>query len=296
MAFFLRNTTDTIQQWQALCGKVHQLMQVSKYDRALHMLETMLEQASISTDLSDAQLDVLYQYYSECLVQDGRLEEALEILYQGIKLQPEADNRCRDTLEELVIPAIEKHIREGSSPQTALQLILALETVSKETARTAIEDFLSLAGEAYRRRDFTAAASAYESIIPLAEQHGCLDFEDILRAGDCCVKCNQLNKAWKLYKSAQAFADTYSRTCRLHKKIADLLVIRNQDWHAVFHFLIALQAVPSDKGARTKLQKTLKKLGMEQHINRFLQLNSTHSDHKQLEISLMDLRKRLKAS
>ena len=124
----------------------------------------------------------------------------------------------------------------------------------------------------------------------------CLDFENLLRAGDSFVKCSQLNKAWKLYKTAQDYADTYHKKCRLHKKIADVLVIRKQHWHAILHFLVALQAVPSDKGARSKLQKTLKKMGLEEHTNTFLELNAEHSDHKELEISLMNLKKRLKAS
>lgn len=297
MAFFSRlNAARTSQQWHQFSSKVHQLMQLSKYDRALQMLEKMLEPNSNPAVYSPSELDILYQYYGECLVNSNRLQEAVTMLSQGIALEPEAGSRCREALEELAIPAIEKHIMEGAGADEALQMIKALETVSGDSVPKAIREFLSLAGEAYRSRDFNKANSAYDCILPLAEQHDCLDFEDLLRAGDTCVKCGQLNKAWKLYKTAQSYADTFSKDCRLHKKIADLLVIRKQEWHAIFHFLVALKAVPSDKGARNKLQKTLKKLDLEQYTNIFLQLNTKHTDHKQLEMSLMDLKKQLKAS
>lgn len=298
MAFFSRhNSMQTApQQWQTISSKVHQLMQLSKYDRALQMLETMLEKDWTNHLISASDLDTFYQYYGECLVQSHRLEEAIKVLSRGLELEPEAGDRCRETLEELAIPAVEKHIINSNGDKDTVQLILALETVSADRASKAVDHFLSVAGEAYRSKDFPRAAAAYESILPLAEQHDCVEFEDLIRAGESCVKSGQLNKGWKLYQSAQQYADTFSKTCRLHKKFADLLIIRNQEWHAIFHFLLALQAVPSDKGARTKLKKTLKKLGLENHLTRFLQLNTRHSDHKQLEISLMDLRKQIKAS
>lgn len=297
MAFLSRlSGGESIQQWKALSGKVHQLMQLSKYDRAIKMLETMLDQNCLASDGSGLELDVLYQYYGECLVQSSRLAEAVEILSRGMALAPTEECRCKETLEELAIPAIEKHILECTDVEEAYVLIQSLREISFDSAVAALKNFLAVAGEHYKLRDFSKAAAAYDRILPLAEQLGCLDYEDLLRAGDSCVRCNQLNKAWKLYQNAEGLADTYSKECRLHKKIADLLIIRNQDWHAIFHFLIALQAVPSDKGARSKMKRTLKKLGMEKHLNRFLQLNAEHSDHKQLEMSLMDLRKRLKAS
>lgn len=297
MPFFSRhNAAEAAQELPVLCARIRQLMQLSKYDRAIQILEGLLKQDGTPGDFSCAELDILYQYYGECLVQSSRLPEAVEVISRGIRLEPEAGCRCRETLEELVIPSIEKHIIEGASIEEAVQLIRVLQEVGTDSANKAIKGLLSAAGEAYKKREFQRAISAYESILPLAQQQGCLSFEDILRAGDSCVKSNQLNKAWKLYKTAQNYADTFHKKCRLHKKIADLLVIRNQDWHAILHFLVALQAVPSDRGARSKLQKTLKKLGLEEHTNIFLQLNAEHSDHKQLEISLMNLKKRLKAS
>lgn len=297
MAFLSRlNPAGTVQQSKTVSGKVHQLMQLSKYDRAISLLESLLAQNSLSTDESALDYDVMYQYYGVCLVQSGRYAEAVEVLSKGVALEPEGGNRCKETLYELALPAIQKHILECTDIEETDRLIKALQQVSPDSALVALKDFLSVAAEYYRLRDFSRSSAAYECILPLADQLGCLDFEDILRAADSCVKCNQLNKAWKLYKNAEPLADTYSKECRLHKKIADLLVIRNQDWHAIFHFLVALQAVPSDKGARTKLKKTLKRLGIERHINKFLQLNTTHSDHRQLEISLLDLRKKLKAS
>jgi len=297
MAFLSRlNPAGKAQHWKPVSEKVHQLMQLSKYDRALSLLESLLAKDSLSTDESAFDYDMLFQCYGICLVQSGRYAEAVEVLSRGIALDPEAGSLCRETLYELALPAIQKHILECMDIKEADRLIKALQQVSPDSALVALKDFLSVAAEYYRLRDFSRASAAYECILPLAEELGCLEFEDILRAADSCVKCNQLNKAWKLFKNAEPLADTYSKQCRLHKKIADLLVIRNQDWHAIFHFLVALQAVPSDKGARTKLKKTLKRLGIEKHLNKFLQLNTTNSDHKQLEISLLDLRKKLKAS
>lgn len=297
MAFLSRlNGGNSIHKWKTFSGKVHQLMQLSKYDRAIEMLETMLEQNCLAADGSGVELEVLYQYYGECLVQSCRLAEAVEILQKGMALAPTEECRCKETLEELAIPAIEKHILECTDVEEAYKLVQALKEISFKSAVTALKSFLAVAGEHYRLRDFPKAAAAYDRVIPLAEELGCLNFDDLLRAGDSCVKCSQLNKAWKFYQRAQSLADTYSKECRLHKKIADILIIRNQEWHAIFHCLIALQAVPSDKGARSKMKRTLKKLGMEKHLNRFLQLNANHSDHKELEMSLMDLRKQLKAS
>ena len=296
MPFFSRHSCRSCSELPVLCTRIRQLMQLSKYDRAIQILEGLLKQDGTPGDFSCAELDILYQYYGECLVQSSRLPEAVEVISRGIRLEPEAGCRCRETLEELVIPSIEKHIIEGASIEEAVQLIRVLQEVGTDSANKAIKGLLSAAGEAYKKREFQRAVSAYESILPLAQQQGCLSFEDILRAGDSCVKSNQLNKSMEAVQNSAELCRYLPQKCRLHKKIADLLVIRNQDWHAILHFLVALQAVPSDRGARSKLQKTLKKLGLEEHTNIFLQLNAEHSDHKQLEISLMNLKKRLKAS
>lgn len=297
MAFLSRlSGGESIQQEKDFSEKIRRLMQLCKYDRAIKMLETMLDQNCLASGGSGLDLDVLYQYYGECLVQSSRLAEAIEILSKGMALAPTEECRCKETLEELAIPAIEKHILECADVEEACDLVHSLKKISFDKATAALKNFLFIAEEHYKLRDYSKAAAAYEQILPMAEQLGCLDYEDLLRAGDSYLKCKQLNKAWKLYQNAAGLADTYSKECRLHKKIADLLIIRNQDWHAIFHFLIALQAVPSDKGARSKMKRTLKKLGIEKHLNRFLQLNAKHSDRKQLERSLMDLRKQLKAS
>ncbi len=293
MAFFSKKKAPTAVRERQEFSKIHQLMQLSKYDRALSIVETLLSQ---DHTLSAGELDTLYQYYGECLVQSCRLNEAILILSQGLTKGNQSENRCRETLEELAIPAVEKQIIQCNSVEDAFQLVQCMDSLSMESGlHQIIQVFLRFAAEAYRMREYQKASDAYECIFPIAEKHQCLDFEYLIRAGDSYVKCGQLNKAWKIYETAKEYTATYHQTCRLHKKIADLLVIRNQDWHAILHFLVALQAVPSDKGAKTKLQKILKKLGLEHHTNTFLQLNAKYSDHKQLEISLMSLKKQLKA-
>jgi len=293
MAFFSRkNTSAVTRERQMKKNKIHQLMQLSKYDRALLLLDGLLKDDT----LPESELDILYKYYGECLVQSSRLGEAIEVLSKGLNSESQFGRYCRETFDELVVPAVEKKIIESKSVENAFQLLTCMESVpSTNSMQRATRAFLRFASEVYRRRDYQKAVEAYECILHSAEKHSWLDFEDLIRAGDSYVKCGQLNKAWKIYETAKEYSDTFHQTCRLHKKIADLLVIRNQDWHAILHFLVALKSVPSDKGARTKLQKVLKKLGLEHHTNTFLQLNAKYPDQKQLEMSLMSLRKQLKA-
>lgn len=297
MAFFGRSSSARITpKWQVLSSRIHQLMQLSKYDRALQIFESVVEQGFLPGAFSDLELDMFYQWYGECLIQSARPVEALKILSLGLNPELKGAGRCRETLEEVAMPAVEKYIMTSEGYQDTLQIIKALEEISADRAKQAIRHCLTLAGEAYRNRDYSKASAAYDSVLPLAEQYQCLDFEDLLRAGDSELRCGRLNKAWKLYKSALPFAETFSKSCRLHKKIADLLVIREQEWHAIYHFLLALQAVPGDKGAKTKLRRILSKQGLEQHLESVLRLNAKHSDAKELEISLINLRKKLKAS
>lgn len=295
MAFFGKRTAMTAaREKQALNRKIHQLMQLAKYDRALLLLET---QINGNNALTETELDAIYQYYGECLVQSHRLGQAIEVLSRGLcSISDQSKSRCRETLEELAIPAVEKQIIESPSVDDAFQLVQCLEVLAPEcSVNRTTRVFYKRASDAYKIRDYQKAAETYDCILPFAEKHQCLDFEELIKAGDSYVKCNQLNKAWKTYETAKEYSKNYHQNCRLHKKIADLLVIRNQEWHAILHYLVALQSVPSDKGARTKLEKVLKKLGVEGHANAFLQLTSKTSDNKQLEILLMNLKKQLKA-
>jgi len=276
--------------------KILQLMQLNRYHKALNLLEKLIPSAEKEMGSSSHELLKLYKYYGECLIHTGQFDKALEVLYKGLSIEAEGDNPCREVLEETAVPALEKQILQSPSNEEAYGILTAVEgKCSHKLYKQALSAYISRAFTYYKLRDIKYAAEAYNLIIPLAEKYGCLDFDSLIRAGDSCLKCGNLNRAWKYYEMAKPLSNTYQRQCRLHKKIADLLIQKNQNWHAILHFLAALQSVPSDSGAKTKLKKMLKKLGLEKYTDKFFQLNTKYTDLEQLEASLLSLRKQLKA-
>ena len=279
--------------------RIRTLMQLSKYDKAIPLLRDSIhavEAGQEREDLSSPRILRLYKYYGECLLNTEKFVPAVDILYKGASICASGQtNPCRETLHETALPAIVKFIKQNNSTEDVSAIVKPISNRYPDTFKSVVlEAFLERAGGFFKNRDFELAAEAYEQVFALAGEDNLLHFDDLIRAGDSLTKSGQLNKAWKVYEKAKASADTFHKQCRVHKKIADLLVVRNQNWHAVYHFLIALQSVPSDRGARTKLKNTLRKLGMEKHTDKFLQLNAKYPDSKQLEISLMSLKKRLK--
>lgn len=280
--------------------RIRTLMQLSKYDKAIPLLRDFIYAVEAEQDkdgLLSTRILRLYKYYGECLLNTGKFGPAVDVLYKGASLcTSEQTNPCTETLYETALPAIVKFIKQNNSTEEVSERVRPISTRYPDIFKPAIlEAFLDRAAVFFKNRDYESAAEAYEQVFTLAGEENLLHFDDLIRAGDSLTKSGQLNRAWKVYERAKASADTFHKQCRIHKKIADLLVLRNQNWHAVYHFLIALQSVPSDRGARTKLKNTLRKLGMEKHTDKFLQLNAKYPDSKQLEISLMSLKKRLKA-
>jgi len=278
--------------------KIHMLMQLNKYDKALPLLEKLIPAAENKISENTApDLLKIYKYYGECLIHSGKLGEALEFLNKGLEIaRGKNTNPCKETLVEIAIPALEKFIKQSSSSEKAFNLLESLEgKYPEEVSKRAVNAFLERAFMHFKQGEYDRAAAVYNKILPLAEKYGCLDYDNLVRAGDSNVKCGQLNKAWKNYEMAKPLSNTYHKQCRLHKKIADLLIQKNQNWHAILHFLAALQSVPSDKGAKTKLKNTLKRLGLEKYTDKFFQLNVKYSNFEQLEVSLLTLKKQLKA-
>ena len=51
MPFFSRsNAAEAVWDWPVLCARIRQLMQLSKYDRAIQLIETTLEEDKIPAD------------------------------------------------------------------------------------------------------------------------------------------------------------------------------------------------------------------------------------------------------
>ncbi|HBT20223.1 MAG TPA: hypothetical protein DEA47_02460 [Peptococcaceae bacterium] len=276
--------------------KIFQLMQLNRYHKALDLLEKLIPSAEKEMGSSSHELLKLYKYYGECLIHTGQFNRAFEVLQKGLNIVSESNNPCKEVLEETAIPALEKEIIQNSSNEKAYKILKTVEDkCPPKLFKQILLAYIFRAFSYYKLKDFKKAAEAYSFIIPVAEKYGCLDYDSLIRAGDSCLRCGNLNRAWKYYEMAKPFSNTYQRQCRLHKKIADLLTLKNQNWHAILHFLAALQSVPSDQGAKTKLKKMLKKLGLEKYADEFLQLNTKYTDLEQLEASLLLLKKQLKA-
>ncbi|NLK00683.1 MAG: hypothetical protein GX318_05530 [Clostridia bacterium] len=277
-------------------NRIRQLMQLNKYSEALPLLREQFQRLSNNksgTAYSHPGAVQIHTYYGECLIHNGKLGKGLGILSKGLQ-RAETEKLCRESLEEKGIPYMEKQIiHQGSMAEAYEQLEIIETNCPVKIIKKGAAAFLSRAALHFKNKEFKDAVMAYKKIMAMAEKYGCLDFDNIIRAGDSNIKCGHIREAQKIYEFSKTYADTLHRQCRRHKKLADLLVLKGQCWHAIPHYLAALKCIPGDRGSKTRLRTTLKRLGLLEHWESFLNLSSLSPDLEHLEASTIRLKKEL---